>query len=207
MFNSIGMFEIALIAGIALMVLGPEKFPGFAKLSVRTFRDLKKYLAETQREIASELNPMKKEFEGLKKVDIEGYVEKLIGDDEKKGDKKNDTTSYDDEDEIEGDYNGEPEIDVMGDWYPEDHNEIMPGGDETADMNDESVAEGSDDSEPETDFPDDTVPYEAPANTDLSSGDELDGILPDRDDDFDMAGGYDSREEVVDAENPERLES
>ncbi|HIF05099.1 MAG TPA: preprotein translocase, partial [Candidatus Poseidoniales archaeon] len=59
MFGSIGVFEIVLIAGLALMILGPDKFPEFAKISMRTVRDIRKYMSDAQRDIASELNPLK----------------------------------------------------------------------------------------------------------------------------------------------------
>jgi len=35
MFGSIGFTELILIAGVALMVLGPEKFPEFAKMAAQ----------------------------------------------------------------------------------------------------------------------------------------------------------------------------
>ena len=43
MFGSIGVMELVLIAGVALMVLGPDKFPEFAKMAARLVRDLRSY--------------------------------------------------------------------------------------------------------------------------------------------------------------------
>ena len=81
MFGSIGIFEIIIIAGIALMVLGPEKFPEFAKMAARLVRDIRSYGSEIQREIAKEIKPMKKELEDLSKIDPEKYIDSLVGDD------------------------------------------------------------------------------------------------------------------------------
>lgn len=81
MFGSIGIFEIIIIAGIALMVLGPEKFPEFAKMAARLVRDIRSYGSEIQREIAKEIKPMKKELDDLSKIDPEKYIDSLVGDD------------------------------------------------------------------------------------------------------------------------------
>lgn len=209
MFSTIGMFEIIFIGGVALMILGPEKFPGFAKVSVRTFRDIKKYMAEAQREIATELNPMKKELDSLKKVDVEGYIEKLVGDEDESDSSTEGADDYDD-DYDDGEYNVEPDSSVINDWYPEDQNEIMPGGDETADMDEDSAQE----------YTNGSVAYGDSTETEEASGDsdeveasvesavsDSELSVPEREDDFDMAGGFDGREEVVDAENPELRES
>lgn len=192
MFSSIGFFEIVLIAGVALMVLGPEKFPEFAKISMRTFKDLRKYMTTIQRDIATELNPMKKELNSLKKIDVERYVDNLIKDDKPKNvDKPED---YPDDD---GAYNVEPDSSVVNDWYPEDQNEIMPGGDETAPVDEDSAQEHDRGA----------VPYKAP--TDNGNGhttEEADASAPEREDDFDLTGGFGNREEVVDTDNPERTD-
>lgn len=63
----IGIWEMVLIAGIALVVIGPEKFPDFAKIALRTYRDLRGYMDEMKGDIAQELNPLKKELNPLKK--------------------------------------------------------------------------------------------------------------------------------------------
>lgn len=63
----IGIWEMVLIAGIALVVIGPEKFPDFAKIAIRTYRDLRGYMDEMKGDIAQELNPLKKELNPLKK--------------------------------------------------------------------------------------------------------------------------------------------
>ena len=183
MFNSgIGIFELALIAGVALMLLGPEKFPGFAKVSIRTFRDIKKYMSEAQREIAKELNPMKDEFDKIKKVDVEGYVDKLIGEDKTK------TTDDEDEDDENFEYNVEPDPSVIDDWYPEDEH-LMAGDDETANEEEDSSQEVQDA---------ETVPYQDSPSTENEKTIE---------DEFEDDTNISNREEVVNAENPERLEN
>jgi len=82
MFGSIGFTELILIAGVALMVLGPEKFPEFAKMAARFVKDIRSYANEIQREVAKEIKPMTKELQDLRKIDPEKYLDKLTGGDE-----------------------------------------------------------------------------------------------------------------------------
>ena len=90
MFGSIGITELIVIAGVALMVLGPDKFPEFAKLAIRSMRDIRKYVADAQQEIAKELDPMKKKLDEASKIDPEAYLENLVGDGD--GDDEEDDT-------------------------------------------------------------------------------------------------------------------
>lgn len=76
----IGIWEMVLLAGIALVVIGPEKFPDFAKIALRTFRDLRGYMDEMKTEIASELKPIKKEMKAvdqLTRYDSESYLRSI----------------------------------------------------------------------------------------------------------------------------------
>ncbi len=73
----IGFTEMIVIAGIALVVIGPEKFPDFAKLVIRTIRDLRGYMDEMKAEVAKELKPLKKEMDALSKIDPEKYIDSL----------------------------------------------------------------------------------------------------------------------------------
>jgi Tat protein translocase TatB subunit len=82
MFGSIGVFELMIIAAVALMVLGPEKFPEFAKMAARFVKDIRSYANEIQREVAKEIKPMTKELGDLRRIDPEKYLDKLAGDDE-----------------------------------------------------------------------------------------------------------------------------
>ena len=95
---SIGWSEIAVIAGFALMVLGPEKFPQVAKVAMKTFRDIRRYVNDAQRDIATELNPMKNELTKFSKIDIENYLENLMGDEKEPTNEIADDSSSDDDD-------------------------------------------------------------------------------------------------------------
>jgi Tat protein translocase TatB subunit len=75
----LGFGEIILLAGIALVVMGPEKFPDFAKMAVRLVRDVRGYWDEAQRELVKEINPIKKEFKQLQKFDAEEFIDHLAG--------------------------------------------------------------------------------------------------------------------------------
>lgn len=150
MFGSIGVFEMVLVAGVALMVLGPEKFPEFAKLSMRTMRDIRKYVSDAQRDISNELNPIKKEIGDIRRVDVEDYVGKLVNDE--------------DEDDDSKPYNPEPDPSVIDDWYPEEGEELVAGADETGG---EDAAYGSDEDSAQ-EYTGGTVPYE-----DTTAGDNI----------------------------------
>ncbi len=76
----IGIGEMILIAGIALVVFGPEKFPDFAKIVLRTVRDLRGYVDEIQSEIQKEIKPIKREIDQLNKYDPKKYVDSLAKD-------------------------------------------------------------------------------------------------------------------------------
>ncbi|MCX5771661.1 MAG: Sec-independent protein translocase protein TatB [Candidatus Hydrogenedentes bacterium] len=77
MFNSIGVGEIVVIAVIALIVMGPEKFPEFAKIAMRAFRDVRGYVDDIKKEMANELNPVKREINQLARYKPEEYIDKL----------------------------------------------------------------------------------------------------------------------------------
>jgi len=93
MIGNLGMGEILLIAGIALVVLGPEKFPEYAKIAMRAFRDVRGYVDEVKREMAEELRPVKKELQELSRHNPEDYIDSIT----------EAVTSVDDDDEEDGD--------------------------------------------------------------------------------------------------------
>ncbi len=70
----IGFGEMVLVAGIALVVIGPEKFPEFAKVVVRTIRDLRGYMDEVKKELADELKPVEREMRSLTRPEPPGYA-------------------------------------------------------------------------------------------------------------------------------------
>ena len=72
----IGMGEMILIGVIALIIFGPEKFPDFAKIAIRTMRDIRGYMDDIQSEVTKELNPLKKEIKKLSS-ETESYIDKL----------------------------------------------------------------------------------------------------------------------------------
>ncbi len=92
MFESIGFSEMLLIAVIALIVLGPEKFPEYAKIFLRATRDLQGYIQGIREDLAKEVNPLKKEFNKLSLQDPEKLLDSLM----KTGDKKETTAPKND---------------------------------------------------------------------------------------------------------------
>lgn len=70
----IGFTEILVLAGIALVVIGPERFPDFAKIVVRTIRDLRGYMDEVKNELSKELKPVEKEMREITRHDPRQYT-------------------------------------------------------------------------------------------------------------------------------------
>ena len=120
MFGSIGVTELLVIAGVALVFLGPERFPEFAKIVARTFRDVRGYMDEAKRDIAKEIKPVKDELAKLSKIDPETYIEKLA-----------DTALDGEDDDDEGSYNPEPHPEDMG--FGDNQDEVALTPDEYGD--------------------------------------------------------------------------
>ena len=76
---NIGMPELLVIAGIALIFLGPEKFPTQAKVFLRLVRDFREHWDDAKRDILNEINLVKKEFRELRKFKPEELLDKLTG--------------------------------------------------------------------------------------------------------------------------------
>ena len=70
-----GMGEMVLVAGIALVIIGPERFPEFAKICMRTIRDLRSYVEEAKEDLRKEIVPIKKEIDKVKRYDPESYID------------------------------------------------------------------------------------------------------------------------------------
>lgn len=83
---NIGTPELLVIAAIALIFLGPEKFPTQAKVFLRMVRDFREHWDDAKREILSEINPVKKEFRELRKFKPEELLDKLTGEDQSAAD-------------------------------------------------------------------------------------------------------------------------
>jgi Tat protein translocase TatB subunit len=77
MFGNVGMGELIIIAGIALVVIGPEKFPEFAKIALRAYRDLRGYVDDIKREMAEEMKPVQRELRQLSQYNPEDYIENV----------------------------------------------------------------------------------------------------------------------------------
>lgn len=86
-----------LIAGIALLVIGPDRFPDFAKIVLRTIRDLRGYVDEVKDEITKEIDPVRREFQGLRKFANTRNLIDLVPDDD-------DDDVDETQDSFEGDY-------------------------------------------------------------------------------------------------------
>ena len=80
----IGMGEMIFLAVIALVVLGPEKFPQYAKMFLRAFKDFRGYMDEVKTDVAREINPIRRELDKINRTDPEKLIDTLMGGDEKK---------------------------------------------------------------------------------------------------------------------------
>lgn len=81
----LGITELIIIAGIALIVIGPEKFPEFAKIVTHTIRDVRGYVEDVQKDLSKELKPVQKEVNKLSRYSAEDYIDSLTGEDRSKG--------------------------------------------------------------------------------------------------------------------------
>jgi len=86
MFGSIGATELLIIAGVALVVMGPERFPEFAKIVMRTIREIRGYWDEAKRDISKELRPVETEIRQLKQYNPEDYIDALTDSDSESDD-------------------------------------------------------------------------------------------------------------------------
>jgi sec-independent protein translocase protein TatB len=97
------MSELIIIGAIALVVIGPEKFPEFAKIAMRAYRDLRGYVDDIKREMAEEMKPVQREIQQLAQYNPEDYIEHMA----------KAVAAIDDDDETEkkeGASNPEPEV-------------------------------------------------------------------------------------------------
>lgn len=86
MFNNFGIWEMLIIAGAALIILGPDKFPGHAKIAIRFMRDIRTYWDDAKRDLTEELKPFKKELKELEKIKPEEFIDSLTGETESEKD-------------------------------------------------------------------------------------------------------------------------
>ncbi|MBN2307409.1 MAG: twin-arginine translocase subunit TatB [Candidatus Hydrogenedentes bacterium] len=128
MFGSIGMTEMLIIAGVALVVIGPEKFPEFAKIVMRTIREVRGYWDDAKRDISRELRPVEDEVRQLKQYNPEDYIDSLTGSDDPEEEKAG-----------PGDYGYEEQQDGDRDQYEDYYN--YAGTSESQDSGDGSGGE------------------------------------------------------------------
>lgn len=72
-----GLGEIVIIAAIALVVIGPERFPEFARIVVRTIRDVRGYVEDAKQELDKELRPITKEIRQLEQYQPKRYFDDI----------------------------------------------------------------------------------------------------------------------------------
>ena len=133
MFAGLGMGEIIVIAAVALVILGPDQFPRFTKMVMRTIRDLRGYVDEVKRDVGKELDPVKKELSDLSRYNPEDYVEKLT-----------DSIMNEDEasEEDDSDPNAHKDTPAWASDYPE-YDGVHHGGEES-EAEDESLDDEED---------------------------------------------------------------
>lgn len=149
----IGIGEMVVIAGIALVIIGPEKFPEFAKICVRTIRDLRSYVEETKDELRKELTPIKKEIDEVKRYDPESYIDAL-------------TDSRDESDYYDAGYGqqtGESDADDQG-YKPYGTDEEASGASEEKPSDEETPSESVEESTTETPESQDSQPEPPPSD-------------------------------------------
>ena len=66
-FFGVGPFEVALVAIIAVIVLGPERIPGVAVQLARAVRYMRGYATDATADIRKELEELTKEYDEMRK--------------------------------------------------------------------------------------------------------------------------------------------
>jgi len=66
-FFGVGAFELALVAIIAVIVLGPERIPGVAVQLARAVRYMRGYATDATADIRKELQELTKEYDEVRK--------------------------------------------------------------------------------------------------------------------------------------------
>ncbi|MBI4555955.1 MAG: twin-arginine translocase TatA/TatE family subunit [Candidatus Hydrogenedentes bacterium] len=77
MFGGMSFFELVILMGIALVLIGPEKFPDFTKIVMRTIRDVRNYVNDIKQDLAEEVRPIKEEVRQLSRYKPEDYIDAL----------------------------------------------------------------------------------------------------------------------------------
>ncbi len=78
----IGMSELLVILGLALILVGPKRLPQLAKSLGKTMGELRKTTDELKETISEEIEPIKEEIPNEQELK-EALKEKLMGEEEK----------------------------------------------------------------------------------------------------------------------------
>jgi sec-independent protein translocase protein TatB len=114
--------EMLIIAVVALVFLGPEKFPEFAKIAMRAIRDIRGYMDEVRSEVTKEINPIKNELQQLTRMDPETYINKLVSEPDPVSSKASDAAA-----KVYGDEPSSPQPSVgSGSEYPYEPEVVRP---------------------------------------------------------------------------------
>jgi sec-independent protein translocase protein TatB len=163
----IGFTEMIVLAGIALVVMGPEKFPGLAKTFFKTIREIRGYWEEAQSELRKEMAPIRKEMRNLEKAKPEDIIgsladEKEWMDPEVKRAAETGYGAYAAPDPAKEKQPGAPDA---RDWDAPEESEPVPYGE--ADGSEPTVEAGTaDTSEPASDGPTDDFDIRPPDRLD-----------------------------------------
>lgn len=181
----IGFTEMIIIAGIALVLLGPEKFPEFAKIAIRAIRDIRGYFDEVKTEIAKEVKPLEKELNDLTRKSNELYREILTETDPSYTSKGyTPSTNY-----VEHSYQtdiekkGEKQDTITSEGLSEDTNDL-----ETTSNGNHEIGEPYDPDVPQADLP------------------KMSPATPHNDEEFHETNGKDDLDNGNDIKLPERLD-
>ncbi|HYF96373.1 MAG TPA: twin-arginine translocase TatA/TatE family subunit [Symbiobacteriaceae bacterium] len=68
MFQKIGLMEIALIVGVALLIFGPSKLPGIGRSIGEGLREFKKSIKSVTDEVTPAVQEVKKEISDAKQL-------------------------------------------------------------------------------------------------------------------------------------------
>ena len=216
MFFGMGPLEILIIGAIALVVIGPEKFPDVAKVFFKTIRDLRGYWDDVKKDVAEELKPVKEEVNQLKRIDANKYIDKLVS-----------PEMHDDDGNVLKSGMGDFENDDDDDFMPTEAGEKLPGqmdeDEESALMNTDYpgsdhiiAANSNEDSAQATYGPPEEEGDEEDLPDDLAGTviEDQDSVVPepyDPESDFHQQAqsgeeGIDSGEDEFTVDEPERLE-
>lgn len=145
----IGFGEFILIAGIALVVMGPEKFPEVAKIAIRFFGEFRSHWDDIKREVTKEIRPLNKELKQLSQYDPEDYLRSLTPKEEaRKSASAQNKPSPDAQPDLEPGADPLEHKDEAWDDYDSEHHEPYPYSGHIVEKNKKSSEEATESSTP-----------------------------------------------------------